>query len=452
MTTKRYRTANLGAEELKALPLSPVEGFVLSRIEGELAEEDVVLGTGLDEGTVSAALERLVALGALRCDGSASKPLREASVLTPEERRLVDRLEAARNFGTHYDLLGVDPEAERRAIKAAYYELVAMLHPDRFAGRELGAEARRVQSLFAAVDAAHEVLAHREKRAQYDAQIALRGALHASEPSAQVRSAPIPVVSQAHVEPPISSSAIPTPPSPGAGAVLARKIGRASAPPPPLSSSREPASGPVSAPLSSRSRLEATSQAMAELKRRYEQLAPLARAEKLKALVAQGNVALEEGRGMDALQAFRLAQSIDAEDPAVVRGLARAEALASPEVGKHYAFFAKRAEYADQAGDARSFWEEAAQRAPDDAETQGRAAEALLRLEGDAAVALRCAGRAVLLEPKRAEFRALLGRAYLRQGMLRNAEREAQAAETLDAACTELIDLRRELAAKRPMG
>jgi curved DNA-binding protein CbpA len=446
---KRYRPVPLGPAELKALPLSPVEGFVLSRIEGELAEEDVVLGTGLDEGSVSAALERLVALGALVCEG-APPPLREASRLTPEERRLVDRLEAARSFGSHYDLLGVEPEADRRAIKAAYYELVAVLHPDRFAGRELGAEARRVHALFAAVDAAHEVLTHREKRAQYDAQLASRGERRPS--SGQLVSAPVAVLSHAQVEAPVSSSAIPTPPLQAGGAVLARKLGRASVPPPPLSSSREPASGPISAPLSSRSRADATSQAMAELKRRYEQLAPLARAEKLKSLVAQGQSALDEGRGADALQAFRLAQSIDAEDASVVRGLARAEALASPEVGKHYAFFAKRAEYADQAGDARGFWEEAATRAPDDAETQGRAAEALLRLEGDAAVALRCAGRAVLLEPKRADFHALLGRAYLRQGMIRNAEREAQAAEALDAACSELIDLRRELAAKRPVG
>lgn len=451
MTMKRYRTAPLGADALKALPLTPVEGFVLSRIDGVLTEEDVVLGTGLDEGTVNAALARLVALGALQCEGAPPPPLREPSVLTPEERRLVDRLEAARSFGTHYDLLGVEPDADRRAIKAAYYELIAVLHADRFVGRALGPEARRVQALFAAVETAHEVLAHREKRAQYDEQLASRPDHRPS--SRQMVSAPIAVFSQAHVEPPISSSAIPTPPSPGgAGAVLARKLGRASVPPPPLSSSREPASGPISAPLSSRSRLDATSQAMAELKRRYEQLAPLARAEKLKSLVAQGTAALDEGRGADALQAFRLAQSIDAEDPEVVRGLARAEGLASSEVGKHYAFFAKRAEYADQAGDAQSFWEEAARRAPDDAETQARAAEALLRLEGDAAVALRCAGRAVLLEPKRAEFRALLGRAYLRQGMLRNAEREAQASEALDASCSELIDLRRELAAKRPVG
>ena len=450
MTTNRYRLASLGGKALQDLPLSPVEGFVLSRIEGELSEDDVVLGTGLDEGTVRAALERLVVLGAIHREGPVQAPLRETSVLTPEERRLVDRLEAARQFGTHYDLLGLEPRADRRAIKAAYYELVAVLHPDRFAGRELGVEARRLQVLFAAVDAAHETLTHRDRRANYDEQLATREDRRPS--STQVVSVPTALVSQAKVEPPISSSALPTPRAHAVGAVLARKLGRAAVPSAPLSSSREPSGDPVSAPLSSRSSPDATSQAMAELKRRYEHLAPLARAEKLRSLIAQGSAAFDEGRGGDALHAFRLAQAIDGEDPEVLRGLALAEALASPEVGKHYAFFAKRAEYADRASDACSFWAEAAVRAPDDAETQGRATEALLRLNGDPADALRCAGRAVLLEPKRADFRALLGRAYLRQGMLRNAEREAQAAEAIDATCSELNDLRRELAARRPVG
>jgi Flp pilus assembly protein TadD len=264
----------------------------------------------------------------------------------------------------------------------------------------------------------------------------------------------------------------PISPQPASGHLLARKLGR-SVPPPPLSSGRV-AAAPASHPLSSSRmptvppppgsgalgedavptspRSEAAAHAMAELRRRYEQLAPLARAEKLASLLAQGSDALRGGNGREALQAFRLAQSLAPDDPSVVRGLVQAEALAAPEVAKGYAFFAKRAEYADQTTDARAFWEEAAQRAPDDAETQGRAAEALLRLEGDSGSALRIAGRAVLLEPKRADFHALLGRAYVRQGMLRNAEREAQKAEALDASCSELVDLRRELASRTPIG
>jgi curved DNA-binding protein CbpA len=466
---KRFESTGLPSAALTALPLAPVEGFVLSRVEGGCTEEELALATGLDAGAVSAALERLVRFGAVRVAGG--EPAAEPSPrgLTHAERDLFDRLEA--RCGDHYALLGVESDAERRAVKEAYYDLVALVHPDAFAGRDLGKDGARVAAIFSAVEAAHEVLTHRERRARYDAELAARATTTAIS-SGRV---PAAMPSRTPAGPP-SSEREPVSPAPVSGRILARKLGR-SVPPPPLSSGRIAAasSGPISSgPISSgrlptapppsgpgalgedaiptQPRVDAAAMAMAELRRRYEQLAPLARAEKLASLLAQGQAALAAGNGREALQAFRLAQSLAPEEPAVIRGLTQSESLAAPEVAKGYAFFAKRAEYADQATDARAFWEEAAQRAPDDAETQGRAAEALLRLEGDAASALRFAGRAVLLEPKRADFHALLGRAYVRQGMLRNAEREAQTAEALDASCSELTDLRRELASRTPAG
>lgn len=456
----RYVNAKLSGAALTSLPLTPIEGFVLSRIEGESTEEDVALGTGLDETTVRTALDRLVELGAVRLlrSGSlmpaarpsfrsevaqaprASAPS-DADPFTADERKLVDLLESRLFLGNHYVLLGVPLGADRRAIKDAYYELVALVHPDRFVGRDLGPHAARLHRIFGAIELAHEVLSNRDKRARYDESLE-----DAAEPETSPRITAI--ESQQHRLDPASpdsytsSSRIAAAVGPSSGHMLARKLGRSpSVPPPPLSSS-PPSSTQV--PISSQS--TGAGHAIAELRRRYEQLAPLAKAEKLKSLLSQGEQALADGHGAEALQAFKLAQAIDPTDTAVLRGLTRAEEMAAPEVGKNYAYFAKRAEYAEQTTDARVFWEEAAARAPDDATTQAKAAESLLRLEGTASAALRCAGRAVLLEPKNAAFRALLGRSYLRQGMLRNAEREAQAASELDASCSELAELRRELA------
>jgi hypothetical protein len=67
-------------------------------------------------------------------------------------------------------------------------------------------------------------------------------------------------------------------------------------PPPPLSSS-PPSSTQV--PISSQS--TGAGHAIAELRRRYEQLAPLAKAEKLKSLLSQGEQALADGHGAEAL-------------------------------------------------------------------------------------------------------------------------------------------------------
>ena len=462
----RYTNARLSLDALKRLPLKPLEGFVLSRVDADSTEDDVALGTGLDAATVQLALDRLVELGAVRVTGGRSRmPAARMSrppeahlqgaedvcaapdVFTAEELELVHLLEARMLLANHYVLLGVALSADRRAIKDAYYELVAMVHPDRFRGRNLGVAAPRVARIFAAVEAAHEALASRDQRARNDdswsdANEPLTSPQVTAVSSGQER-APAALPEEA----PLSSGRLAASTSHASGHMLARKLGRApSVAPPPISSSPPSSTqGPASA------RSEASGHAIAELRRRYEQLAPLAKAEKLKSLVSQGEAALANGRGAEALQAFRLAQSLDAHDTVVLRGLTQAEELAAPEIGKNYAYFAKRAEYAEQTTDARAFWESAATRAADDAETQGRAAAALLRLEGDASVALRCAGRAVLLEPKNAVFRALLGRAYLRQGMLRNAEREALAAAELDAMCTELIDLRRELTSRAPL-
>lgn len=63
---------------------------------------------------------------------------------------------------THYELLGVTPDAPSEAISAAYRALSKRLHPDRPGG---DAEA------FALVNAANDVLRNAESRSAYDASL-----------------------------------------------------------------------------------------------------------------------------------------------------------------------------------------------------------------------------------------------------------------------------------------
>ena len=482
---KRYASMGLPSSALTALPITPREAFLLSRLEGECTEEDLSLVTGLDEGSVRLALELLVSLGAVRAVGGAAPapvetatlppppmrwqvaeaPRREEAApraaaspagLTGEERVFVEGLELRGRLGDHYTFLGVAAHAERRVIKDAYYELVARLHPDGFVGRDLASDGPRVARLLAAVEAAHEILANPARRARYDAERG--GPVETASTPARTWSGDT-IAGIPGSLPRTPGDAREDASAKDTGQTLARKLRSGHGAPhesgPGSRSGRTlefgsgvalPSTSPDTldgAPTSPRS--AATAHAMAELRRRYEQLAPLARSEKLDQLLAQGDEALSAQRPVEAVQSYRLASMLAPDDPAVARALARAEALAAPEVAKNYTYFATRAEYADNTADACRFWAEAADRAPDDAGIQGRAAAALVRLDGDPAGALRCASRAVLLEPKRADYHALLGLAYLRQGMLRNAEREAHTAENLDASCTELSELRREL-------
>src|SRR6185503_13869429 len=73
---------------------------------------------------------------------------------------------------SHYDLLGVPPEATDAQIRAAYRTLVQLFHPDRLG--HLKEESRTfAEDRLKALNAAYEVLGDPVKRANYDAAQAL---------------------------------------------------------------------------------------------------------------------------------------------------------------------------------------------------------------------------------------------------------------------------------------
>src|SRR5436190_11392911 len=73
---------------------------------------------------------------------------------------------------SHYDLLGVPPEATDAQIRAAYRTLVQLFHPDRLG--HLKEESRTfAEDRLKALNAAYEVLGDPGKRAAYDAAQAL---------------------------------------------------------------------------------------------------------------------------------------------------------------------------------------------------------------------------------------------------------------------------------------
>jgi tetratricopeptide (TPR) repeat protein len=82
------------------------------------------------------------------------------------------RLQALRDLiraeCTHYQLLGIPRNADRKSIKRAYYELAALVHPDRHGGRDLGAWKPLMEALFRHVTVAHDTLGDPEARRIYD--------------------------------------------------------------------------------------------------------------------------------------------------------------------------------------------------------------------------------------------------------------------------------------------
>lgn len=67
----------------------------------------------------------------------------------------------------HWDLLGLRWNAPAEAARSAYLEKVKIFHPDRHAGRRLGAYLGRIERIFRALTEARDVLSDEARRAEY---------------------------------------------------------------------------------------------------------------------------------------------------------------------------------------------------------------------------------------------------------------------------------------------
>lgn len=206
----------------RGLPLSPTDGFILSRIDGALSDGDLAISTGLPEDQVFASLTKLEGLGLITFDGAAEgarpaapsspqatepprkgptpapapdegppppralTPFPKGVPLTPEEeaalaedidlemdlRKAILGKHRKLRTADHYDMLGVPRNADRKVVKRAYFDLAAKFHPDRYFRKRLGTFKVRMEAVFARVTSANDVLGNREKRQEYDEYLA----------------------------------------------------------------------------------------------------------------------------------------------------------------------------------------------------------------------------------------------------------------------------------------
>jgi curved DNA-binding protein CbpA len=71
-----------------------------------------------------------------------------------------------------YQVLGVPRTADRKAIKKAYFDLAAKLHPDRYFGKRLGAYKPKMEAIFSRLTLAFSTLDNRVQKAKYDEALA----------------------------------------------------------------------------------------------------------------------------------------------------------------------------------------------------------------------------------------------------------------------------------------
>jgi len=128
--------------------------------------------------------------------------------LSAADRAEIDGMYLRLASSSYYELLGVEPGADRRSIRDAYFGLSQRFHPDAWFGRNLGLWKSRMEEIFRESRARTDVLSHKKHRADYDASRGYKPASPSAGPAhrAQCQS------SESHSSPALRPGADPKPP------------------------------------------------------------------------------------------------------------------------------------------------------------------------------------------------------------------------------------------------
>lgn len=196
----------------KDLELTPVEGFLLSRIDGRTSWKTLCHIGGLTPHEVDRALERFEAQGVIVVEarsGSRAAPRgaqpRPADPKTLVDPRLGIPVELQRRIlefeqgleRPYHELLGVERNADSKEIKRAYFRLSREYHPDRYFRRQIGDFGARLERIFRKIAEAYELLSDPTTRQEIERSLAsgpdpTHGEYRAVAPGAPERVGPQP--------------------------------------------------------------------------------------------------------------------------------------------------------------------------------------------------------------------------------------------------------------------
>ncbi len=418
--------------------------------------------------------------------------------LSPEERADIDGMFLRLANTSHYELLGVKTDADRKAIRDAYFALSQRFHPDAWFGKSTGEWKGRMEAIFREVTKAYDVLSNRNQRAAYDASIGIaarpavpgentgrhsvvsaeprvtadrlsqpkspsqpEAPLASAAPAAPSRPTTAPwweakndtesVVVPDRSAPPRMSRAPQTPtasmaPPPSidpetarraAREALARKLGGHGGPA--VQTGRYPTSSTDPARRTASGATISTS-TLASLQNARAQRLDSERVSRLDHYLRLADESVQRNDPLGASNALQLALSIAPEDEAL-RVRAQAAAFKAAEsMAEKYIEQARQHEMQGRFDLAAEMWQRAAVGRPKDHTLLLRAASVLLRGGKELQKAADLARRATLLVPK-GEAWALLGDIYLAAGMKASAQAAADTAAKLDPTSSVVKDL-----------
>ncbi|MEB2346723.1 MAG: DnaJ domain-containing protein [Deltaproteobacteria bacterium] len=377
-----------------SLPLTPAEGYLLSRVDGRTPWRVLREIGGLSPVEVDRCLERWLAEQVLVVEGAAGRRAARTppapAARTPEppaaaglavdasldlpaavQERLLAL--AARLDAPYHEILGVPPDADRKALKRAYFALSKEFHPDRYFRKNLGAFQATLERVFKRIVEAYELLSDPMARAEIEKSLAAMAPPAAAAAGAEAAATP---------------AAAPEPGKPA------------------------PPRRPHVFSVAERVRKE--------------------RRQRAKRLFEAGMAAYAGGRWLEAAGGVRLAIAFDPWNAVYKEQFAEVQGKAHQERAKQHVKEAESAlELRDYPVALRAF-EEALHYRPGDVDLLRRAARLALQTGGDLRQAKEWALEAVEQEPRDAGGHKLLGTIYKAAGLTANARREFELASQLD--------------------
>ncbi len=422
-----------------ALSLTPAEGYLLSRIDGRTCWRDLRQIGGVGPEDVDRCLERWLAEGVVELAGgtgsrqAAPRPTAGAgpprSPVAGTERAESERIEnrppaapttappapapaavgpaspaldpgldlpvplqeklidlSARLEAPYHEILGVPADADRKALKRAYFGLSREFHPDRYFRKQLGPFQAPLERVFRKIVEAYELLSDPTARAEIERSLA------AASP---------------HVEP---VSAVPD----------------------------SAAAGPEAAPARPRAPRRPHVFTLAERMRKE-------RKQRAKRLFEAGMAAFVAERWLEAAGGVRLAIAFDPWNAVYKEQFADVQRKAHEESARKLMREAENALDLRDFPTALRAFEEALQYRPGDVALLRRAAQLAVQTGGDLHQAKEWALEAVEFEPSDAGGHRLLGQVYQAAGLTANARRELELALQLDPGNVEVRAELREL-------
>lgn len=506
--------------DVYSLPLSTKEGFVLSRIDDVSSVEDISIMVGLKQSELLTMLDRLADLGAVKLSwrttpepstskkapstsekpspkaaansGEVAAPLKGedhpavqrvlAEPLTPlytpaelsapgdlseEHKRRVLNAFYGLDGKDYYALLGLTQSADKKEIRAAYFELSRLFHPDSMFGKDLGSFKAKMETVFKRLTEAYEVLGRAQRRKEYDEYLASTmttsaiqntldrvdsqvRALSTAPPSQPAKPEPAsksaapaaqPVSQPAHEETRRASQVGVSPVRPPATneermAHARERLRRSFVGTPPVqpaAASNRPSAPAPPAPPKHASQVGRDS-ALRSLRQSLRQSGTSAGSgvEPVLAHLRKAKDAEQAGDLLGAAAALQAALALQPNHKDIQAQYERVSHAVARNLADNYE---KQARYEEKQGKwsaAALSWERVSEGRPENAEAARSAAEALIKASGDMHKAARIAQRAVDIAPSDPANVVALARALLAAGDRARAKRELEKAVKLD--------------------